>query len=249
MGIGIPGVLDMITDSFILSMLIPISIICLGGAIPHYLESRRIDSLSKALPEALESISTSLGAGLGLQQAVTTVAKERNDLFGEMLNRAVERSAASSFDAALSEFALNTRCPPIQRAIGLLQTANDSEAPLRDVTFSMSLEFEKFYHLRSKRVRDLGGQAFMLKVFMCIVIPVTMGAMFGLFAGPTTGVPMGSFHLGMLLFMISSGLFAVVGGAIMIGKETIAAIWWAPFWAFVASFVYMGSYMGASIFI
>lgn len=60
---------------------------------------------------------------------------------------------------------------------------------------------------------------------------------------------MGSFHLGMLLFMISSGLFAVVGGAIMIGKETIAAIWWAPFWAFVASFVYMGSYMGASIFI
>ena len=122
------------------------------------LENRRLKKLENGLPELLEGISTSLGAGLGLQQAITSLSEQRNDVLGSLLRRAIGRSKVTTFDAAISEFAVESRSQSIQRAFNLLQTADENEAPLQDVTFSMSLEYDRLLRLRNKRELDLQGQ-------------------------------------------------------------------------------------------
>ena len=92
MAIGVTGFLDMVTDSVLISFFIPLTIISIGGGLPFILENRRLKKLENGLPELLEGISTSLGAGLGLQQAITSMSEQRNDGLGELLRRAIARS-------------------------------------------------------------------------------------------------------------------------------------------------------------
>ena len=249
MAIGVTGFLDMVTDSLLISFFIPLTIISIGGGLPFVLESRRLNNLENGLPELLEGISTSLGAGLGLQQAITSISEQRNDGLGHMLRRAVARSKVTTFDAAISEFAVDSRSPPIQRAFNLLQTADENEAPLQDVTFSMSLEYDRLLRLRSKRELDLKGQALMLKGLMAILLPATIGMMFGLFAGPYSGIPMDLFHPSMLLYFTAGAAFSVLVSAVMIGRTLKSAIWWIAPWALAAQIVYMGSYLVSSIMV
>ena len=115
MAIGISGFLDMVTDSLLISFFIPLTIISIGGGLPFVLENRRLKKLENGLPELLEGISTSLGAGLGLQQAITSLSEQRNDVLGSLLRRAIGRSKVTTFDAAISEFAVESRSQSIQR--------------------------------------------------------------------------------------------------------------------------------------
>jgi len=245
---GLFGFFDMVTDSFMMSILIPLTIVSIGGGLPHLIERRRLLKIEKGLPELLEGISTTLGAGLGLQQAISTLSSQRTDLLGMMLRKAVSRSKATTFDAALSEFALNTRSSAVQRAFNLLQTADENEAPLRDVTFSMSLEFDRLFRLRQKRVMDLKGQALTMQVLMCMLLPGTIGIMFGLFAGPEAGIPMSLFHPPMLLYFAAGAAFSTLAGGIMLGRGIFSSIWWIAPWALFAQVMYMGTYLAAGLF-
>ncbi len=248
MAIGIPGLLDMVTDSFLMSIFVPLTIISLGGGLPFMLESRRLNKIESGLPELLEGISTSLGAGLGLQQAVTSMATQRDDLLGHMLRKAIARSQVTTFDAAISEFALETRSQTVQRAFNLLQTADENEAPLAEVTFSMSLEYDRLMRLRTKRTLDLKGHALTLQILMAVLLPATIGFMFGLFAGPESGIPMALFHPSMLLYFTAGSAFSVMVSGVMLGKSLSSSVWWIAPWALLSQIVYMGSYLVSSIF-
>jgi len=249
MAIGISGFLDMVTDSLLISFFIPLTIISIGGGLPFVLENRRLNKLENGLPELLEGISTSLGAGLGLQQAITSLSEQRNDVLGSLLRRAIGRSKVTTFDAAISEFAVESRSQSIQRAFNLLQTADENEAPLQDVTFSMSLEYDRLLRLRNKRELDLQGQSLMLKGLMAILLPATIGMMFGLFAGPQSGIPMDLFHPSMLMYFTAGSAFSVLVSAVMVGKTIKSAVWWIAPWALAAQIVYMGSYLVSSIMV
>tara|TARA_B100001750_G_scaffold194536_1_gene165971 strand:- start:3031 stop:3780 length:750 start_codon:yes stop_codon:yes gene_type:complete len=249
MAIGVTGFLDMVTDSVLISFFIPLTIISIGGGLPFILENRRLKKLENGLPELLEGISTSLGAGLGLQQAITSMSEQRNDGLGELLRRAIARSKITTFDAAISEFAVDSRSQPIQRAFNLLQTADENEAPLQDVTFSMSLEYDRLLRLRNKRELDLKGQALMLKGLMSVLLPATIGMMFGLFAGPHSGIPMDLFHPSMLLYFTAGSAFSVLVSAVMIGKSLNSAVWWIAPWALLSQIIYMGSYLVSSVLV
>lgn len=232
-----------------MSMLIPISIICIGGGLPFLLERRRLKRLDNSLPELLEGISTSLGAGLGLQQSINSMAEQRDDQLGHLLRRAVARSKVTTFDAAISEFALDTRSPSIQRAMNLLQTADENEAPLQDVTFSMGMEYDRLMRLKNKRELDLKGSAVQLIGMMCVLLPAIVGLMFGLFAGPMSGIPMVFFHQVMLLYFVGAASFSLLASAVMLGRTLTSAIWWVPPWALISQIIYMGSYLLSSIFV
>ena len=65
---------ELVGVSIFLILMIPITLPCLAGAVPGYFERRRRRQLEEALPEVLESISSSIGAGLGLQQALTELS-------------------------------------------------------------------------------------------------------------------------------------------------------------------------------
>lgn len=249
MAIGVTGFLDMVTDSFLISFFIPLTIISIGGGLPFILENRRLKKLENGLPELLEGISTSLGAGLGLQQAITSMSEQRNDGLGELLRRAIARSKITTFDAAISEFAVDSRSQPIQRAFNLLQTADENEAPLQDVTFSMSLEYDRLMRLRYKRELDLKGQALMLKGLMSVLLPATIGMMFGLFAGPHSGIPMDLFHPSMLFYFTAGSAFSVLVSAVMVGKSLNSAVWWIAPWALLSQIIYMGSYLVSSVLV
>ncbi|MBT4058971.1 MAG: hypothetical protein HOE69_01515 [Euryarchaeota archaeon] len=248
MGLGIVGTIDMVTDSFMISLFVPLTILSLGGGLPYLFENRRLRKLENGLPELLEGISTSLGAGLGLQQAITSMANQRNDLLGSMLRKAIARSKVTTFDAAISEFALDTRSSTIQRAFNLLQTADENEAPLEKVTFSMSLEYDRLSRLRDKRRLDLGGHAFMLQILMAALLPATIGFMFGLFAGPESGIPMELFHPSMIFYFTAGSAFSVTAAGLMLGKTIKSSVWWIAPWALLSQMMYMGSYLVSSIF-
>ncbi len=249
MAIGLAGSLDMVTDSFMMSVLVPITILGIGGGLPFLLERRRLDRLNSSLPELLEGISTSLGAGLGLQQSINSMALQRDDQLGHLLRRAVARSKVTTFNAAMSEFALDTRSPTIQRAMNLLQTADENEAPLQDVTFSMAMEYDRLLRLKKKREMDLKGKAYQLIGMMCFLLPAIIGLMFGLFAGPTSGIPMLEFHPVMMLFLAATSVFSIFASAIMLGRSLTSAVWWIPLWALISQVLYMGSYLLSSLFV
>ena len=245
MAFALLGIVEMVTDSLMMSLLIPITILCFGGGLPYLLERRRRRSIEKALPEVLETISTTLGAGLGLQQAFTDMARQREDLTGKLLRDAVAKSLATSFDAAISDFALRTRSTMVQRAMNLLQTANENEAPLQQVTFSMSMEYDRLLRLQDKRNDELIGSAIMMQVLMCVLLPAVIGMMYGLFAPATSGIPMGDIHLSVMGYFAASAAFGVIAGAVMVGRSLTASLWWVAPWALLGQFTYMASYLSA----
>ena len=239
------GILEMLTDSLMMSLLVPITILCAGGGLPYVLERRRRRSLEKALPEVLETISTTLGAGLGLQQAFTDMSRQREDLLGRLLRDAVAKSKATSFDAALSDFALRTRSPMVQRAMNLLQTANANEAPLQQVTFSMSIEYDRLVRLQNKRHADLVGSAVMMQMLMCVLLPAVIGMMYGLFAPASSGIPMTDIHNSVMVYFGFAAAFGVLAGAVMIGRTMTSSLWWIAPWALLGQFTYMATYLSA----
>ena len=245
MAFSLFGVLDMVTDSLLMSLLVPITILCAGGGLPYVIERRRRRSIEKALPEMLETISTTLGAGLGLQQAFTDMAQHRTDLVGKLLRDAVAKSKATSFDAALSDFALRTRSAMVQRAMNLLQTANANEAPLQQVTFSMSIEYDRLVRLQNKRHADLVGSAVMMQILMCVLLPAVIGMMYGLFAPANSGIPMTDIHNSVMAYFGFSAAFGVLAGAVMIGRPLSSSLWWVAPWALLGQFTYMATYLSA----
>ena len=82
------------------------------------------------LPAMLEALSDSLGAGLGLQQAMMAEADRNNGTLGKLLRETLEESHASSFDSALAneEFATKSRSPQVQRVMHLMSTAIEQDA-------------------------------------------------------------------------------------------------------------------------
>ena len=60
--------MERLNDNPAAILLLPLSIICLGGAIPLMREHSRRRSIERALPEMLELISAELGAGLVLNR-------------------------------------------------------------------------------------------------------------------------------------------------------------------------------------
>ena len=82
------NIYELLGHSIFLVLIVPITLPCLAGAVPGFLERRRRRQLEEALPEVLESISSSIGAGLGLQQALTEISRNRQDETGKLLSQA-----------------------------------------------------------------------------------------------------------------------------------------------------------------
>ena len=65
------------------------------------LERVRRRSIENDLPAMLEALSDSLGAGLGLQQAMMAEADRNTGTLGKLLKETLSESHASSFDSDL----------------------------------------------------------------------------------------------------------------------------------------------------
>ena len=230
---------DLFSESIFLVLTIPIMLPCLAGAIPGFLERRRRRQLEEALPEVLESISTNIGAGLGLQQALTDISRNRKDETGKLLTQAIDRSRSTSFDAALAEYAINSRSVLIQRVVNLLSTAIEQDAPLGEVTNSMSIEYDRLNKLINVREKEMSGQSFLLLMLMCLLLPGVMGFMFAVFGLAAAGAYWGHIHGVMMPYLMASAALSVVISGRMLGR-TKQALWWIPFWSTISALLYIG---------
>ena len=230
---------ELLVQSPFLILLVPLTLPCLAGAVPGFLERRRRRQLEEALPEILESISASISAGLGLQQALTEISRNRQDETGKLLTQAIDRSRSTSFDAALAEYAINSRSILIQRVVNLLSTAIEQDAPLGEVTNSMSVEYDRLNKLINVREKEMTGQSLLLLMLMCLLLPGVMGFMFGIFNLVSIGAYWGHIHSVMLPYLMASAALSVVISGRMLGR-TKQALWWIPFWATISALLYIG---------
>jgi len=229
--------------SFILVLLVPIAIACSAGAIPGIIEHRRRRRLEEALPEILEAMSNSVGAGLGIEQALHEVSSTRRDETGSLMAQAMKRAKATTFNAALAEYALLTRSVMIQRVMNLLSAAIEQNAPLQEVTNSMSVEYDRLNKLVNMREKEMTGQSFLLIMLMCLLLPVIMGFMFGAFATGAGGAYFGNIHGWMITFHILASAVCVGVSGRMLGRMK-QALWWAPFWGALSSLAYIETFAG-----
>ena len=178
-------------------------------------EHSRRRSIERALPEMLELISAELGAGLGLEQAFADVAKSRNDEAGKLLDLALERAQATSFSAALARFAIETRSSMVQRVVNLLDAALEQNAPLQDVTYRMSIEYEKLNTLLRMKEEKVFGQAFTMIILMALMLPVITGFIVGVF-GTCYGLSIGiNFERPLYLLRNATGVTVVISGRML----------------------------------
>ena len=93
--------LEMFRNDPLLLLLITMGVACSIGGIPPILERVRRRGIENDLPAMLEALSDSLGAGLGLQQAMMAEADRNNGTLGKLLRETLAESHASSFDAGI----------------------------------------------------------------------------------------------------------------------------------------------------
>ena len=99
------GILEMFRNEPLLLFLITIGVASAIGGIPPIIERQRRRGIENDLPAMLEALSDSLGAGLGLQQAMMAEADRNTGTLGRLLKETLSESHASSFDSALANFA------------------------------------------------------------------------------------------------------------------------------------------------
>ncbi len=233
--------LELLNDEPIMLLLLNIGLAGLGGALPPILERSRRRGLENSLAEVLEGLSDSIGAGQGLQQAIMKIGQSRNDLFGKLLADTLEISAVTSFDAALADFALKTRSKQIQRVINLLSTAEENDAPLQEILFRMSMEYEKLNDLMNKRESELMGRAILIMMFIGVGLPGLIAFISGLFAPSTAGYDVEDVNSSLAKYFGASAAVAVLVSGRMLGRMK-DYLWLTPLWMFGSMLFFMMAY-------
>jgi pilus assembly protein TadC len=233
--------LELLNDEPIMLLLLNIGLAGLGGALPPIIERSRRRGLENSLAEVLEGLSDSIGAGQGLQQAIMKIGQSRNDLFGKLLADTLEISAVTSFDAALADFALKTRSKQIQRVINLLSTAEENDAPLQEILFRMSMEYEKLNDLMNKRESELMGRAILIMMFIGVGLPGLIAFISGLFAPSTAGYDVEDVNSSLAKYFGASAAVAVLVSGRMLGRMK-DYLWLTPLWMFGSMLFFMMAY-------
>ena len=231
------GILEMFRNEPLLLFIITLGVACAIGGVPPIIERQRRRSIENDLPALLEALSDSLGAGLGLQQAMMAEADRNNGKLGKLLKETLAESHASSFDAALSNFATKSRSSQVQRVMHLISTAIEQDAPLRNILADMSRDYERLNDLMNKRETDLMGRSILIIMFVSVGLPFLIAFIVGLFAPRSQGFQLEDFNSSFTMFFGAASLVAIGVSGRMLGRMR-TALWWAPLWMAVSMTIY-----------
>ena len=231
------GILEMFRNDPLLLFIITLGVACAIGGIPPILERQRRRGIENDLPAMLEALSDSLGAGLGLQQAMMAEAERNSGKLGKMLKETLAESHASSFDSALANFATKSRSSQVQRVMHLISTAIEQDAPLQNILADMSRDYERLNDLMNRRESDLMGRAILIIMFVSIGLPFLIAFIVGLFAPRDQGFQLGEFNSSFTMFFGAASLVSVGVSGRMLGRMK-SALWWAPLWMAVSMSIY-----------
>ncbi len=231
------GILEMFRNDPFLLFMITIGIAFAIGGVPPIIERQRRRSIENDLPAMLEALSDSLGAGLGLQQAMMAEADRSTGLLGKLLKETLAESHASSFDSALANFATKSRSTQVQRVMHLISTAIEQDAPLQSILSDMSQDYERLNDLMNRRESDLMGRSILIVMFVSIGLPFLIAFIVGLFAPRSQGFQLDEFNTSFTLFFGAASLVAIGVSGRMLGRMR-SSLWWAPLWMAVSMTIY-----------
>ena len=231
------GILEMFRNDPFLLFMITIGIAFAIGGVPPIIERQRRRSIENDLPAMLEALSDSLGAGLGLQQAMMAEADRSTGLLGKLLKETLAESHASSFDSALANFATKSRSTQVQRVKHLISTAIEQDAPLQNILSDMSQDYERLNDLMNRRESDLMGRSILIVMFVSIGLPFLIAFIVGLFAPRSQGFQLDEFNTSFTLFFGAASLVAIGVSGRMLGRMR-SSLWWAPLWMAVSMTIY-----------
>ena len=231
------GILEMFRNDPFLLFMITIGIAFAIGGVPPIIERQRRRSIENDLPAMLEALSDSLGAGLGLQQAMMSEADRSSGLLGKLLKETLAESHASSFDSALANFATKSRSTQVQRVMHLISTAIEQDAPLQTILSDMSQDYERLNDLMNRRESDLMGRSILIVMFVSIGLPFLIAFIVGLFAPRSQGFQLDEFNTSFTLFFGAASLVAIGVSGRMLGRMR-SSLWWAPLWMAVSMTIY-----------
>ena len=231
------GILEMFRNDPFLLFMITIGIAFAIGGVPPIIERQRRRSIENDLPAMLEALSDSLGAGLGLQQAMMAEADRSTGALGKLLKETLAESHASSFDSALANFATKSRSSQVQRVMHLISTAIEQDAPLQNILSDMSQDYERLNDLMNRRESDLMGRSILIVMFVSIGLPFLIAFIVGLFAPRSQGFQLDEFNTSFTLFFGAASLVAIGVSGRMLGRMR-SSLWWAPLWMAVSMTIY-----------
>jgi len=234
------GLLESFNESLFLLILVVIATAAVGGGIPPMLERRRRRVIENELPSFLESLSDSVGAGRGLQEAMKEQSDASDGTLQLLLRETLKESHASSFEASLSVFAAKTRSMQVQRVMMLIETAMKQDSSLRDLLGDLSRDYERLNDLMNRRESELQGRGILIILFVSVGLPVLIAFIVGLFAPASKGFQITSFNQTFSYFFAAASAIGVGVSGRMMGrlKDTL---WWLPLWMTIS----MGLYLGA----
>ena len=231
------GILEMFRNDPFLLFMITIGIAFAIGGVPPIIERQRRRSIENDLPAMLEALSDSLGAGLGLQQAMMAEADRSTGTLGKLLKETLAESHAASFDSALANFATKSRSSQVQRVMHLISTAIEQDAPLQNILSDMSQDYERLNDLMNRRESDLMGRSILIVMFVSIGLPFLIAFIVGLFAPRSQGFQLDEFNTSFTLFFGAASLVAIGVSGRMLGRMR-SSLWWAPLWMAVSMTIY-----------
>ena len=95
-------VLEMFRHQPLILFLFTFGIACAAGGVPPIIERSRRRTIESDLPAMLEALSDSIGAGLGLQQAMMAEADRNTGTLGKLLREAMAESRTRHSSSARS---------------------------------------------------------------------------------------------------------------------------------------------------
>ena len=229
--------LEMFRHEPLILFLFTLGIACAMGGVPPMIERSRRRGIENDLPSMLEALSDSLGAGLGLQQAMAAEADRNTGLLGKLLRETLAESHTSSFAAALSNFATKSRSPQVQRVMHLISTALEQDAPLQQILADMSRDYERLNDLMNRRESDLMGRAILIILFVSIGLPFLIAFIVGLFAPSSQGFQLDELNSSFTIFFGAASLVAIGVSGRMLGRMR-STLWWAPLWMSISMTIY-----------
>tara|TARA_B100000989_G_scaffold46882_1_gene30407 strand:+ start:3681 stop:4412 length:732 start_codon:yes stop_codon:yes gene_type:complete len=231
------GILEIFRNDPLLLLILTLGIAFAIGGVPPIIERNRRRNIENDLPAMLEALSDSLGAGLGLQQAMAAEAERNTGVLGKLLKDTLKESHASSFDAALSNFATKSRSSQVQRVMHLMSTAVEQQAPLQNILSDMSRDYERLNDLMNRRESDLMGRSILIIMFVSIGLPFLIAFIVGLFAPRSEGYQLDSFNSSFTMFFGAASLIAISVSGRMLGRMK-STLWWAPLWMAISMSIY-----------
>jgi pilus assembly protein TadC len=221
--------------------LLIIGIAGVGGGIPPMIERRRRRVLENALPGMLASLSDSIGSGQGMQQAMQNIVLTQDDLIARLLEQALDESHSSTFEAGLARFAVMTRSEQVQRVIAIMGTAIEQDAPLQEILYKLSLDYERLNDLMNQREVDLSGRSLLIMMFICVGLPLLIAFLVGLFAPWSNGFQLGFLNNTFALFFCAVSMYSVAVSGRMLGRLR-DVLWFLPIWGFIGTYLYIVPY-------